>query len=78
MLQVNGATLKQVEKYKYLGVAFTSDGRQDEELDTRIGKAGAVMRASLALLGCHETRIVKKAEALNFQNSFCQHSYLWS
>ena len=45
VLQVNGATLKQVEKFKYLGVAFTSDGRQDEELDTRIGKASAVMRA---------------------------------
>ena len=44
VLQVNGATLKQVEKFKYLGVAFTSDGRQDEELDTRIGKASAVMR----------------------------------
>ena len=34
-----------VKKFKYLGVAFTSDGRQDEELDTRIGKASAVMRA---------------------------------
>ena len=45
LLQVNGATLKQVEKFKYLGVAFTSDERQDEELDTRIGKASAVMRA---------------------------------
>ena len=45
VLQVNGATLEQVEKFKYLGVAFTSDGRQDEELDTRIGKASAVMRA---------------------------------
>ena len=45
VLQVNGATLKQAEKFKYLGVAFTSDGRQDEELDTRIGKASAVMRA---------------------------------
>ena len=45
MLQVNGATLKQAEKFKYLGVAFTRDGRQDEELDTRIGKASAVMRA---------------------------------
>ena len=41
VLQVNGATLKQVEKFKYLGVAFTSD----EELDTRIGKVSAVMRA---------------------------------
>ena len=45
VLQVNGATLKQVEKFKYLGVAFTSDGRQDEERDTQIGKAKAVMRA---------------------------------
>ena len=45
LLPVNGATLKQVEKFKYLGVAFTSDGRQDEELDTRISKASAVMRA---------------------------------
>ena len=45
VLQVNGATLNQVEKFKFLGVGFTSDGRQDEELDTRIGKASAVMRA---------------------------------
>ena len=45
VLQVNGATLMQVEKFKYLGVAFTSYGRQEEELDTRIGKASAVMRA---------------------------------
>ena len=45
MLQVNGATLKQVEKFKHLGVAITSDRRQDEELDTRIGNANAVMRA---------------------------------
>ena len=34
VLQVNEATLKLVEKFKYLAVAFTSDGRQDEELDT--------------------------------------------
>ena len=46
VLQVNRATLKQVEKFKYLGVAFTSDRKQDEELDTQIGKASAVMRAS--------------------------------
>ena len=45
ILQVNGATLKQVEKFKYLKVAFTSDGRQGEELDTRICKSSAVMRS---------------------------------
>ena len=41
--QTNGITLKQVEKLKYLGVTFLSDGRQDNELDTHIGKASAVM-----------------------------------
>ena len=45
VLQVKGATLKQVEWFKYLGVAFTSDERQDEGLHTQIDKASAVMRA---------------------------------
>ena len=45
VLQVNGATTKKVEKFEHLAVAFTSDERQDEELDTRIGKASAVTRA---------------------------------
>ena len=31
--------------FKSFGVAFTSDGRQDKELVTRIGKARAVMRS---------------------------------
>ena len=35
-----------IKKFKYLGIAFTSDGRQDKELDTRIGKASAVMLVS--------------------------------
>ncbi|CAM1323157.1 Uncharacterised protein r2_g3161 [Pycnogonum litorale] len=43
-LQVSGVPLKQMEKFKYLGVVFTNDGRQDIELDTRITAAGAVMR----------------------------------
>ena len=37
--------MKQVEKFKYFGVAFTSDGSQDKTLHTRIGKASTVMRA---------------------------------
>ena len=45
MLQGNGAKLKQVENVWYRGVAFMSDERQDVELDTRIGKANAVMQA---------------------------------
>ena len=33
-----------MEKFKYLGVAFTSDGKQENELEKRIGKASAVLR----------------------------------
>ena len=43
-LQIDGVSLKQSEKFKYFGVSFTSDGRQNSELDIRIGKASAVMR----------------------------------
>ena len=60
MLQVNGAREKQIEKFKYLGVAFTSDGGQDEELDTRMGKASAVMRA-LHYLVVMKRELSKKA-----------------
>ena len=35
--------LIQIEKFKYLGVTFLSDGRQDNKLNTCIGKASAVM-----------------------------------
>ena len=44
-MQVGGVSLKQVENFKYVGVAFTSVRRQDEKLDARSGKASAVMRA---------------------------------
>jgi exonuclease III len=43
-LHVSGVPLRQVEKFKYLGVEFASDGRLDDELDRRIGAAGAVLR----------------------------------
>ena len=72
-LQVSGATPKQVEKFKYLGVTFTSEGRQDEELHIQIGKACAVMRA------LHYLVVIKRElKALNFQSSFCPHSHLQS
>ncbi|CAM1303009.1 Uncharacterised protein r2_g1299 [Pycnogonum litorale] len=43
-LHVSGVPLKRMEKFKYLGVVFKSDGRRDIELDTRIAAAGVVMR----------------------------------
>ena len=69
VLQVNGVTLKQVEKFKYLGVAFTSDGRQGEELDTRIGNSSVVMRAlrySVVMI----RKLSKKAKLSIFKTVF--------
>ena len=43
-LQIDEVPLKQSEKFKYLDVSFTSDGRQNRELDICIGKASAEMR----------------------------------
>ena len=78
VLQVNGATLKQEEKFKYLGVTFMSDGRQDEELDTQISKASAVMQA-LPFSVVMKQELSKKGKTINFQNSFCPpSSHLWS
>ena len=69
VLQVNGATLKQIEKFKYLGVAFTRDGRQDEELDTQISKASAVMQA-LHYLVAMKRELSKKAKLSIFTTVF--------
>ena len=54
-------------------VSWGSDRKQDNQLDTRIGKAKS-SNTSFEQFGCHETRIVHKA--LYFQNSFCPHSHL--
>ena len=40
--QINKVTLQQAEKFKYLGVAFSSDGRQDNKIDALIGKASPI------------------------------------
>ena len=43
MLQVSGIALQQVEKFKYLGVVFTSGERRNKEIATLTGKANAVL-----------------------------------
>jgi len=35
---------QKVEKFKYIGVVFTSDGRRNKEIDTQIGKTNTVLR----------------------------------
>ena len=42
-LQTNGVTLQLMEKFKYLGVTFLNDGRQNNKLNACIGKVSAVM-----------------------------------
>ncbi|TWW71551.1 hypothetical protein D4764_16G0000480 [Takifugu flavidus] len=43
LLRVKEEILPQVEKFKYLGVLFTSEGKMEQEIDRRIGAASAVM-----------------------------------
>ena len=69
VLQVNGATLKQVEKFKCLGVAFMSDGRQDEELDTQYRKVSAVMQA-LPFSVVMKQELSKKRQNYQFSKQF--------
>ena len=53
-LWVGNEIFLQVEKFKYLGFLFTSQGRLEREIDRRIGEASAVMRA------LHRPLVVKK------------------
>ena len=73
LMQVNGATLKQIEKIKYLGVPFTNDGRQDKKLDTRIGN---VVQVSFALNRVSQNENCRKRQSSRFQNTFCPQSHL--
>ena len=72
-MQLNGATQKQAYKFKYFGVAFTSDGRQNEELDIRFGKAIAIMR-TLHYSVVVKRKLSKKRKAINFRSSLCPFS----
>ncbi|VDO81544.1 unnamed protein product, partial [Soboliphyme baturini] len=41
---INGKAMEQLDKFKYLGIAFTSDAKLEEEIDRRIGVASKVLR----------------------------------
>ena len=68
-LQVDGLSLKQMEKFKYRRVAFTSDGRQDKKLHVRLGKASDVMR-DLHHLVVLKRKLSKKAKLSVFKLIF--------
>ena len=58
-----------LEKLHGVGVAFTSDGRQSNELDTRIGKDYEVMRA-LHYSVVIKRELSKKAKLSIFKTAF--------
>ena len=83
MLQLNGETQKQVSvyKFKYLGVAFTSDRRQNKSLGIPIGKATAIMKALhysvlMRQFSSCETKIVKNEAKLSIFETVFVPSYL--
>ena len=74
-LHIGSVSLKQV-KFKYLGVTFKSDGRQDEELDVQSDKPCVVMRSapfSYLKLGA-----IEKDKILDVKIDICPHPHLWS
>ena len=81
LLQLNGATQKHVYKFKYLGVAFTSDGRQNKELGFPIGKTLAIMKAVhysvvMKRFSSCERKIVKNEAKLSIFETVFIPSYL--
>jgi exonuclease III len=67
-LHVSGTQLRQVEEFKYLGIMFTSDGRQEKELDRRINLASVVMRELWRLAG--NERIPMEAQIAVFNSLY--------
>ena len=76
-LRVGDEILPQVEEFKYLGVLFTSEGRMECEIDTRIGTASAVMRTD-AQIRCGEERAEPKGKALDLPVDLRSYPHLWS
>ena len=71
-LRVSGVPLKQSEKFNYLSISFTSDGRQNSELNIHIGKVSAVMRQLHRSVVLKQELICIKAKLSIFRSSQVQ------
>ena len=58
------SSIENVEKFNYLGFAFTNDGRQNEKQDVQSGKANAVRNGRLAPFCRLKTRAIEKGKTL--------------
>ena len=47
---LNSAPYRSVEKFKYLGIEYSSDGKQGGEIDRRISVASAVFMLALPII----------------------------
>jgi len=59
---------------KYLGVVFPSGGRRSEEIDTRVGKANAVV--CVLLLCSQKTGAFRHCKAVSFKIGLYSDPYL--
>ena len=57
-MHLNGRKLKQVDRFKYLGLEYSSDRKQDGEIDPRIGMVSEIIRS------LHRTMITKNELSL--------------
>jgi len=73
---VSGNALQKVETFKNLRVVFTSVRSWNQEIDTRIGKANAILRE----LYCSVVmkRELSKTAKLSVFKSVCSDPHLWS
>ena len=81
LLQLNGATQKQVYKFKYLWDALTSDGRRNKKLGILICKVIAIMKALhhsvvMKRFSSCETKIVKNKTKFSIFETVFVPSYL--
>ena len=68
-VQTNVVTLQQTEKFNYLGDTFSSDGRYNNKLDTRIRRAICINAPALPI-GYTETRLIRKKQSFLFSDQF--------
>ena len=74
-IHINNETIKQVEKFKYLGSTITSDGRNDAEIKIRIGMAKDAFQKMEKVIKNQEHNARNKEE--NPAMLRYSHSYLW-
>lgn len=69
ILHVDGTQLPVVDEFKYLGVKFTSDGRQDKEIDRRIAQASIVARELWKMVMCN-SKLSRDAKLTIFRSLY--------